>query len=101
MPTKNIAYCKSSDTIRQMPENYILATRKYRGGWVMEPDLAADITFVLELTKVLMKHENKYGNPEKVIAAVKEKVRRKSLHRNCAVCGKVRSNQTREGQAGV
>ena len=56
-----IAHCPYSNTIRQMPENYLLAVHR-NGAWLMEPDLAADKSLVVALTLSLMEHENKWSN---------------------------------------
>jgi hypothetical protein len=57
---RSIAYCDYSDTIRQMPENYLLAVHRH-GAWKMDPDLAADKGLVVALTLSLMEHGNKWS----------------------------------------
>ena len=53
-----VTYCTYSETIRQYPQNYVLASFR-DNRWVMEPDLAADKRIVVALTLSLMEHENK------------------------------------------
>lgn len=64
-----IIFEKSTNTIRQIPENYLLAQRNSGPKWVCEPDLAADKEVCVRLFLVLMEHENKYGTGEKVLEA--------------------------------
>lgn len=55
-----IKYCSYSNTIRQFPQNYMLA---YNNGkvWLMEPDLNSDRGLVVALTLALMDFEMKYS----------------------------------------
>ena len=55
-----IQYCDKSETIRQMPQNYMLAKFEHNR-WVMEPDLAADRNVVVSLTLSLMEHSHKWN----------------------------------------
>lgn len=61
-----VVYCAYSDTIRQMPQNYLLAHRVHRA-WVNDPDLAADKGLVVKMALALMEFECKYGTPERVL----------------------------------
>ena len=54
-----VTYCESTQTIRQMPENYMLAMC-CRGYWIMDPDFAADTRLVVALTLSLMQYENRW-----------------------------------------
>lgn len=65
MQKQTIVYCKGSNTIRLMPQNYLIANNKQR--WLMEPDLACPSKFVLLVTEVLLNHPCKYGSGEFVI----------------------------------
>lgn len=56
----------ASDTIRQMPQNYMIAHNNGRV-WLMEPDLAADVNLVIKVTVALMKFENKYEKDPKTL----------------------------------
>lgn len=60
---KKIVYCKFSKTLRQQPQNYLIAFLQC-GRWVMDPDLAADLDVVIKTTVALMKFENKYEKEE-------------------------------------
>lgn len=60
-----IKYCEYSNTIRLMPQNYLIALN--RGRWIMEPDLACPSKYVLVVTEVLKNHPCKYGSGETVI----------------------------------
>ena len=65
-----IAHCAYSNTIRQMPENYLLAVHR-EGAWKMDPDLAADKGIVVALTLSLMEHGNKWSkSPENAITGM-------------------------------
>ena len=67
---KSIGYCNVSNTIRQYPENYMLA--HWNGScWLMEPDLASDKKVVVALTLVFMEHEHKWTkNASKAMVAM-------------------------------
>ena len=56
----SISHCIYSNTIRQFPQNYLLA-RFEAGHWIMEPDLAADKGLVVALTLSLMEHSHKWN----------------------------------------
>ena len=55
-------FCEYSNTIRQIPENYMLAAwcdkRKH---WEMNPDLASNKEFIVGLTLALTSFETKYA----------------------------------------
>lgn len=59
-------FSENTMTIRQMPQNYILA--HYKGEdhvgrhCVMSPDLSADPKLVVALTLTLLEYDNKYLN---------------------------------------
>jgi len=57
----SISHCTYSNTIRQFPQNYLLA-RFESGHWIMEPDLSADKGIVVALTLSLMEHSHKWNN---------------------------------------
>ncbi len=56
---KYLIYQQSSDTIRQMPENYLIASRAH-GSWIAEPDLAADKHMAIKVFTLLLDYNNKY-----------------------------------------
>lgn len=58
-PKLTLKFCSYSNSIRQWPQNYIIAHWTV-GGWVCEPDLAANMTLCVSTFKDLMKYENKY-----------------------------------------
>lgn len=56
-----IVFQKESNTLRQMPENYLVAYfHPERNHWVMDQDLACDFKIASSVFKLLHKHENKY-----------------------------------------
>jgi hypothetical protein len=67
-------YCEYSKTIRQMPQNYLLARNdEMERCMKMDPDLSADPKLVVALTLALLDYENKYVNhPQQVIACAVE-----------------------------
>ena len=73
-----IVYCSYSETIRQMPQNYMLASKKNadwgeKSYWHIDPDLAADPKIVCAVTLSLMEYENKYSEiPTAAIEKAKE-----------------------------
>ena len=65
-----LIFQKSSGTIRQMPENYIIA-RKTGSAWVCDPDLAADRTLVLQVFEIVITYKGRYGSGENLLDLVK------------------------------
>ena len=64
-----VIYQAASETIRQMPENYLLA-HKRNGAWVCEPDLAANRNIAVRIFKALFNYDVKYGTGENIIAKI-------------------------------
>ncbi len=59
-----------STTLRQMPENYLIAHVKKETkfkSWVCEPDLAADRKLCMKVFAALLTHENKYQQDGNVL----------------------------------
>jgi hypothetical protein len=55
-----LVYNHATQTIRQMPQNYLIA--QYNGfSWHSEPDLAADKELALRVYLALFDHETKYN----------------------------------------
>lgn len=54
-----ISFEPGSNTLRQLPENYLLAHYE-NGSWICDPDLAAREDFAVRVFKALLKWENKY-----------------------------------------
>ena len=52
MENQEIVYNEYTETIRQMPQNYMIAIKN--GAWVMSPDLAADPKIVCAVTVALL-----------------------------------------------
>ena len=62
-----IFYDAYSDTLRQAPQNYLLAVRKDRR-WVCDADPACDRKLIVRLfLAVFVNYEIRYGDPEKVV----------------------------------
>jgi len=54
-----LGYCDYSETIRQMPENYLIA-HKDGNAWKCEPDLAADKELCIKVFTELLNYESKW-----------------------------------------
>ena len=86
MKNMEIVYNESTETIRQMPQNYMIASRNACewGGqsyWVMSPDLAADPKIVCAVTVALLEYENKYSEiPTGAIKKAKELYNKIEIH---------------------
>jgi len=52
MSKSTIIYEEGSGTIRQMPENYMLA-HNHKGHWITDPDPAADWKIVKKLFRII------------------------------------------------
>mgnify|MGYP003629538709 CR=1 FL=1 len=59
MGKSKLDYSEYSDTIRQLPENFLIAHR-VQGIWKCEPDLAADRELATKVFLSLFIFENKY-----------------------------------------
>ena len=55
-----LQYNEYSESIRQMPENYLIAHR-HNGVWLCQPDLACNQRIAVKVFKLLFKHDVKYG----------------------------------------
>jgi hypothetical protein len=61
MKTRHLTYQEGSGSIRQMPENYLVAHRRNHGGWISEPDLAADPSLCMKVYRTINhSYANKY-----------------------------------------
>lgn len=56
-----LIYQPETETIRQMPQNYCIAT-KSKGYWMIDFDIAADEELVLRVAKALFVFDNRYGS---------------------------------------
>ena len=64
-----LEYCEYSDTIRQMPENYCIAVRRY-GRWYMVPDIACNQRLAVKVFKALFDFDTLYGSAENLLKVV-------------------------------
>lgn len=64
-----LCFEESTDTIRQLPENYRIAYRE-NGRWVCEPDLAANRELASRVFNALFDYETKYGDGCNLLAKV-------------------------------
>jgi hypothetical protein len=65
-----IIYQKGTETIRQMPENYLLAHRTF-GRWVCDPDIAANKEICTTIFLELFNYDSRYGSGEKLLETLK------------------------------
>lgn len=68
---KFIIFQEGSMTIRQMPQNYLIAHHSVNG-WVCAPDLAADRALCNKVFNALFEYSNKYGSGQNLIKAVEK-----------------------------
>lgn len=78
----HLEYCEYSKTIRQMPENYLIAHQLNSGAikqirpmtpyWVCIPDLAANIDLATKVFQALFDFDTKYGSAQNLLQKVKE-----------------------------
>lgn len=57
--TPILSFCEYSQTIRQLPQNYLIA-RKSGIRWICEPDLSADKELCTRVFLELMNFDSKY-----------------------------------------
>lgn len=62
MPKNYLTYQSGSDTIRQMPSNYIIAKMDMEGRWVCDPDMACNHHLATVVFQVLLNYDAKYGS---------------------------------------
>jgi hypothetical protein len=72
MSTQFLSYQKSTDTIRQLPENYCIAY-KINNRWICDPDIAANRDLSNKVFNVLFEHEFRYGDGLKLLSKVMKK----------------------------
>ena len=60
---QTLFYCKYSDTIRQAPENYLIAKKdpSDQQRWICDPDLAANKELATKIFHALFTFEAHYG----------------------------------------
>jgi len=54
-----LVFNQYSQTIRQVPQNYIIASNQ-KGYWMLDFDLSADKELVLRVCEALFTYENRY-----------------------------------------
>lgn len=59
---QTFVFCKGSDTIRIMPQNYVLLRR--RDSWDLWADMAAPLTAVVAASVAITRHDIKWGAGE-------------------------------------
>ena len=64
-----LVYQYTTETIRQMPQNYLIAHKKGRA-WVCEPDLASDKELATRVFLALFEFNNKYSDGLGLLASV-------------------------------
>ena len=64
-----LVYQEGSETIRQMPQNYLVA-HKNINEWVCIPDLAADRELCNRVFNALFEHSVKYGSGLNLLSKV-------------------------------
>ena len=64
-----LEYCKYSNTIRQMPENYCIAVHR-QNRWLLDFDLACSHKLALKVFHELFNYGSVYGTGENLIEMV-------------------------------
>jgi hypothetical protein len=64
-----LSFQDNSETIRQLPENYLIAYRS-NGRWICEPDLAANKELAIRVFLALFDHDTKYGDGLNLLSKV-------------------------------
>ena len=73
MSKPTVIYQSSSRTIRQMPQNYLLAQKDVGGRWICDADPAADTHVATTLFRIILKeHRLRYGHGDHLAAACNE-----------------------------
>jgi len=71
-----IIYQESTQTIRQMPENYLIAYRtELKNGcnrWICEPDLSVNKGLCILVFTLLLDFDNKYGSGENLLNKIQD-----------------------------
>ena len=69
IPGNHLVYNAATDTIRQMPQNYLIAYREH-GRWICDTDGAADQGLAVQVFLRLYKYDYQYGTPENLINGI-------------------------------
>jgi hypothetical protein len=71
----DIRYEKNTETIRQVPENYLLAWRDSKHSrWICDPDLAADLDTVLAVFQTVFTFGGRYCPGETFVNEVRKRL---------------------------
>jgi hypothetical protein len=66
---QTLIFQASTKTIRQMPQNYLIAHNE-SGRWICDPDLAADKKLCAKIFLALFEFKNKYGTGENLLTSI-------------------------------
>jgi hypothetical protein len=72
-----LTYQEGSETIRQMPENYLIA-KKHLNRWITDPDMACNKTLATKVFLALFDFDTAYGTGKKVLETA-NKIKPRSL----------------------
>ncbi len=62
LPEKeHLIYQKSTFTIRQMPQNYIIAWHSLGGRWTVDPDIACNTELAVKLFTLCLNYSDRYS----------------------------------------
>ena len=64
-----LIYQAGSDTVRQMPENYLVAYRRERR-WICDPDPSADVELATKVFILLFQFGYKYGSGAAIVEEI-------------------------------
>jgi len=74
-----LVYEPGSETIRQMPENYMVAHRSleenspsYQPYWVCDPDVACNPVLAIDLFILLLNYEGRYATGPELMGRLKK-----------------------------
>jgi len=67
--TPILSFCSYSNTIRQLPQNYLIASHSVNG-WICNPDLAANKDLATRVFLELFNFESKYSTGLELLSKV-------------------------------
>lgn len=73
MKPLTVIYSEGTKTIRQMPQNYLIAYNR-EGRWVCDSDTAADVEICKVVFEVLLTHTARYSSGEELLDMIKRKM---------------------------
>ncbi len=74
----SITYCGGSETLRQMPENYLLGI-KHEENWLICPDKSAEIDIIISVFKTTFPYEARYLTGEEIAEKAMDLYKKESL----------------------